>query len=127
MDRTSIISGLYVGSTLHANLKKILHSPQSLDATQIFSDASASIAAGRAPNSRACKYALNCLMNVFSSSGLPAGVTPTTLHRWVIVRGGWGREALPAHQRVQQHGAAGGRHARTLHRSVAAPPVSLHV
>ncbi len=51
---------------------------------QIFIDASSAIAAGRPPNSRACKYALNCLMNIFSSPGLPDGVGQATLHRWVV-------------------------------------------
>lgn len=50
---------------------------------QIFAGASAAIAAGQPPNTRACKYALNCLMNVFSSAGLPAGVAPPTLRRLV--------------------------------------------
>ncbi|KIY92525.1 microtubule organization protein [Monoraphidium neglectum] len=52
---------------------------------QIFSEASCAIALGRPPNSRACKYALNCLMNIFSSPGLPAGVEQGTLHRLVRV------------------------------------------
>jgi hypothetical protein len=58
------------------------HDPLLPAAPQIFSDASLAISVGRAPNSRACKYALNCLMNIFSSPGLPAGVGPATLHRW---------------------------------------------
>lgn len=59
--------------------------PDALPPRQIFTEASAAIAAGRPPNSRACKYALNCLMNVFSSPGLPAGVGGGTLHRLVRV------------------------------------------
>ncbi len=47
---------------------------------QIFSEASAAIRAGSAPNARACKYCLNTLMNVFSTSpALPEGVKEGTL------------------------------------------------
>jgi hypothetical protein len=54
---------------------------------QVFVAASASMRVGPLPpaNCRACKYALNTLMNIFGSSALPAGLSQQTLSGLVRV------------------------------------------
>jgi hypothetical protein len=77
MGVVSVLDGSQFGSflldsTKHCNLL-----------LQIFSEASACMRVnpGQLPNGRACKYCLNTLMNIFTSSYMPRQVHGETLHR----------------------------------------------